>query len=751
MIQAGVWAVTDCVAAACGTVVKVWSPNDPKNEIKIFEGTNVYSMDFSRNNKVLAVAGDKGQVALYSNNLQGASGDRCVGHTPSIPDPDIDCITCVRFAPTGAHLVCGTKEGPVHIFALRTSQAQYPQRSVTGLTGSATSAAISHNLEMLATASSSGQVLLHDFHTGAKWKSLLDGGPTAGCLGFSRLAPSLLAAATAAGQLLVWDTDTMNLAVNILAHKGVVTGLSFSESNPDLLISCSADSTIKCTDRRTQQSVWTAVGQQPFTALSVKPDGRLIAVGTSGGSVLIQDIRKGPQTLSVQQFSDTSAAVTAVRWQHILRSSKSSSSVSNAAAAPTSPRQAPAAIVGPAGTAATGSGSCEPPTAAQPNLWQQTSKEQGRSAVPAHTSAAILAGAGQRLGAEPGQLVSETSTCSVSVEDGMRAFSPVQLLCGSAEPSDASTAGLGSIGNGSSSIMATPPPQQQQHLVALQSSAESLASRGAAPFMFTPGIGTGHLGGLGSAVTPQLGGAQPADAGSGATSTSRLAVAPASAAAAVKGPGRAAAITEKQVAGTGAAAAAGRVAGASQQPAIPPASPRSSTGTRTGAAAASKGPVASKVSSSSAVPAPSATAGTGRTGRAAGAAAGSNAMVGTPKKVPGVTTIELIEPADAAAAQPTGTAADPPVAAAHGGLSGSRPTSSAASRPGSAISVGGPSSLLAGAAAAGARDVAHLGVGGLREGVFKAYLDEHMAVSTALRAHSNSRSCSVTTGQLNCS
>jgi hypothetical protein len=68
--------------------------------------------------------------------------------------------------------------------------------------------------------SSTGQVLLHDFKTGQKWKSLLrGGGQAAGNLSFSRLSPGQLAGGNSSGQLLAWDLDRMELADELEVHK----------------------------------------------------------------------------------------------------------------------------------------------------------------------------------------------------------------------------------------------------------------------------------------------------------------------------------------------------------------------------------------------------------------------------------------------------------------------------------------------------------------------------------------------------
>lgn len=131
--SAAVWPTSDCLAAGCGELVKVWQQGDPTSEIKIFEGTSVSSVDFSRNNKVLAVAGDKGQVVLYSNRPQPPNGDRAVGRCPDIPKAGLDCITCVRFAASDTHLIGGARNGTVRIWSLRSKDVHKVSRSATRL------------------------------------------------------------------------------------------------------------------------------------------------------------------------------------------------------------------------------------------------------------------------------------------------------------------------------------------------------------------------------------------------------------------------------------------------------------------------------------------------------------------------------------------------------------------------------------------------------------------------------------------
>lgn len=81
------------------------------------------------------------------------------------------------------------------------------------------------------------------------------------------------------------------------------------------------------------QEAWSVMSRQPYTALSVKHDSQLVAVGNAAGCVAIHDVRNFRVPSSLQQFSNTSAPVSVVRWQHlhVSRGSRAPSSTVSAA------------------------------------------------------------------------------------------------------------------------------------------------------------------------------------------------------------------------------------------------------------------------------------------------------------------------------------------------------------------------------------------------------------------------------------
>uniref|UniRef100_A0A383V7N5 Anaphase-promoting complex subunit 4-like WD40 domain-containing protein n=1 Tax=Tetradesmus obliquus TaxID=3088 RepID=A0A383V7N5_TETOB len=756
--SAAVWPTSDCLAAGCGELVKVWQQGDPTSEIKIFEGTSVSSVDFSRNNKVLAVAGDKGQVVLYSNRPQPPNGDRAVGRCPDIPKAGLDCITCVRFAASDTHLIGGARNGTVRIWSLRSKDVHKDERVVTGLTGSATSVAINHTTEVLASASSTGQVLLHDFNTGQKWKSLLRGGSgtAAGSLSFSRLAPGQLAGGSGSGTLLVWDVDRMELADELGVHKGAVTGLSFSEAGAELLLSCSADGTAKCTDRRTAKAVWSIAAPRgsSFSSLSAKHDGTLLALGTSAGCVQVHDIRRASTALSLQQFSDTSSPVTSVRWQHP-HTSRSSSRPASASMAPSS-TVTPSTSVAPPASAAVSS--------ATTATWQRqhappTAPGQRASAAAGSTAAAAAAG-GTARSPRP-----EVSNTSASMDFGIRALSPVQLLGSPADEAESAPPLQPAAGPapGTSSLRtpAAPPHTSAAAAAAaatvtppaLATPTDSLASAGpgAAPFMFTPGIGLGYLNGAdttplaGADITPV---SMPAGAGSDAVVVP-AAVAQLNAAAAAAAPEPAAAPAEAT--GRPGSRRSSSSAGLDSRP--PPAAGAGKPGGRgsalPGAAAGAGSSVAGGGSSAASGGGAASGKGSGpsrsNSGVGLAAAAGAAAGGGTSSRAGSRPSTGAGAGASAASGgAAAGGSRSSTRSSADGGADAAAPAAPAAgavgSRPGSAASAGaegagaaelgaqgqGAEGLLLAAPRPGSAAAAAVAVGGLREDVFRAYMDQHM-------------------------
>lgn len=114
------WGLLEVIAAGCGPVVKLWAPSEPQQAIKINEGTEVYDVGFSHNNRVLAIAGEKGQCSLYSSKGAAVNtGCQPVGQIPRNLQENTDTIMCIKFAPDDSCLIGGCRNGLVHVWSLK--------------------------------------------------------------------------------------------------------------------------------------------------------------------------------------------------------------------------------------------------------------------------------------------------------------------------------------------------------------------------------------------------------------------------------------------------------------------------------------------------------------------------------------------------------------------------------------------------------------------------------------------------------
>jgi WD40 repeat protein len=108
------WNTSELLAACCGTTVKVWSPAaaEPRHEVKLSEGADVHALDWSGNNKVLAIAGDKPQITMVG-------GGKVIGCVPEGVEPGLAGISAIKFSGDSKKLVVGCANRALHVRDLR--------------------------------------------------------------------------------------------------------------------------------------------------------------------------------------------------------------------------------------------------------------------------------------------------------------------------------------------------------------------------------------------------------------------------------------------------------------------------------------------------------------------------------------------------------------------------------------------------------------------------------------------------------
>jgi WD40 repeat protein len=97
---------SEYLAACCGRAVLLWSPLQGTGQAcdTVNEGSEVYTLDWSNNNKVLAVGGARSQLHVYRGDTRAP-----IAYLPDPPNSYIDVITCMRFGSDSRKIALGCK------------------------------------------------------------------------------------------------------------------------------------------------------------------------------------------------------------------------------------------------------------------------------------------------------------------------------------------------------------------------------------------------------------------------------------------------------------------------------------------------------------------------------------------------------------------------------------------------------------------------------------------------------------------
>jgi hypothetical protein len=378
MASSAVWSGPsgDLLAACCGGAVKVWSPASGANDANAVDGARlpaaagslaVAALDWSANNKVLAVAGDRPQVLMYgggqligqvpaagapASSLGGASAASSAvtaatttTTTPSAAGllPLAGGITALRFGSDSKRMIVGCRSRAVHVLDLRQQGAV--SRTNVDHRGAVCALAVAPGDAAVASSGEGGQLLLHDFRTAARLATLEGGGgggggyegasssaPARRALAFCPSDAELLAAAGDGGGVALWALRSRSLRAEWRGlHGGAgATGVCFQGPGaaPDVLLSVGRDRRLCVLDARVGGGGGGGSGGggavagelralQPLTCVAARHDGALVAAGTSGGGVLVFDARAlGRGALHAYAFGGAAEPVREVRWQH---------------------------------------------------------------------------------------------------------------------------------------------------------------------------------------------------------------------------------------------------------------------------------------------------------------------------------------------------------------------------------------------------------------------------------------------------
>ncbi|KAJ6901257.1 protein NEDD1 [Populus alba x Populus x berolinensis] len=306
------------LAASGGDTVKLFDvsvePGDPCTlSYTPTPGCLVNAVKWNHTNLVVASAGEDKKISLWRKNGQ-SMGTIPVSGTDS-GDSIEESILAISFSNKGSRYICSGGSGQVvKIWDLQRKRCI---KWLRGHTSPITGAMYNCKDEHLASISLSGDLILHNLASGARATELKDPNKQVlRVLDYSRVSRHLLVTAGDDGSVHLWDTTGRSPKVSwSKQHSAPTAGISFSPSNDKIIASVGLDKKLYTYDSGSRRHTSLISYEAPFSSLSFRDDGWVLAAGTISGRVVFYDVRGKPQPFTVLRAYGSSEAVTGLCWQ----------------------------------------------------------------------------------------------------------------------------------------------------------------------------------------------------------------------------------------------------------------------------------------------------------------------------------------------------------------------------------------------------------------------------------------------------
>jgi hypothetical protein len=257
---------------------------------------------------VLVSSGDDGDVVLSHQT------GRCLGRLPTDTvqgkQPPIQSLA---FSSGSRYLCSGGDTMMVDVWDLKKKERT---RSFSGHTAPLTAIVFGKSDARVASASRSGDILVHSVVTGTTVCKVGSGSDPVRHLEYSQHRSHLLASGGDAASLDLWDTNTSALVKSFAnAHTAPINQVGFSPVASSLLSSVSFDKRMLFYDLNTQRVVKQMQTDYPLTSFNFHSNGTTVVVGTMNGHLLSYDLRKSDQP-SHKIASAHSGPVHCVKFQN---------------------------------------------------------------------------------------------------------------------------------------------------------------------------------------------------------------------------------------------------------------------------------------------------------------------------------------------------------------------------------------------------------------------------------------------------
>lgn len=310
---------TQCLIAACGgDTVKLFDVSvetgDPCScQYSPSQGSQVNSVKWNHTNLVVASAGEDKKISLWMKNGQNLGA---ISHAASDTGDNVnESILAINFSFKGSRYLCSGGTGKV--VRIWDMQRKRCIKWLKGHTDTITGVTYNNRDEHLASVSVKGDLILHNLASGTRATELKDPhSQVLRVLESSRLSRHLLVTAGDDGSIHLWDTTGRNPKVSwTKQHSAPTTGVAFSPCNDKMIISVGLDKKLYTFDPGMKKPVHCIPSEAPFSSVSFKDDGLILAAGTNSGRVVFYDIRGKPQPFTILRAYSTSEAVSSLCWQ----------------------------------------------------------------------------------------------------------------------------------------------------------------------------------------------------------------------------------------------------------------------------------------------------------------------------------------------------------------------------------------------------------------------------------------------------
>jgi WD40 repeat protein len=261
--------------------------------------SNIRSVDFSPDGKLLALGTENGDVILWDTAAHQVTGPSLLGHT--------DVVFDVAFSPDGKILASASGQYDKTILLWDVATHKQIGQPIVGHTGSITSLDFSSDGKVLASGGGDGgdrSIILWDMATHEPIGQPLTG-HTGGILALS-FSPDgkTIASGSSDNTIIIWDVSTHQpIAQPLRGHNDIVLSLAFS---PDgrRLASGSWDRSILVWDLETLKVAWQFEGHlDSIRGLAFTPDGKTLISGSDDYSIRFWDMEGFPQPFpTIKQY-----------------------------------------------------------------------------------------------------------------------------------------------------------------------------------------------------------------------------------------------------------------------------------------------------------------------------------------------------------------------------------------------------------------------------------------------------------------